>query len=76
MFAPDDEHHDRIEASIVALQRERRGFITTWPCITEASYLLHVPQKFEMLRWVQAGGVQRHVFAPDDLGLMLEWMER
>jgi hypothetical protein len=29
----------------------------TWPCIEEASYLLEIPQRFEMLRWIELGGV-------------------
>ena len=50
--------------------------LTTWPCITEASYLLASPHRFEMLKWIQLGGVVVYPFEPLDLAQMLPWMRR
>jgi predicted nucleic acid-binding protein len=50
--------------------------LTTWPCVVEATYLLDAPQRFEMLRWIELGGVQIYPFEPHHLDAMVGWMER
>lgn len=49
---------------------------TTWPCVTEASYLLDPPQRFTLLRWVAALGIVVVPFEQEHLDVMLEWMGR
>jgi uncharacterized protein len=44
--------------------------------VVEASYLLDVPQRFEMLRWVELGGVTVYPFEPSHLGDMVTWTQR
>ena len=46
---------------------ESWSLLTTWPCITEASYLLDVPQRFSMLKWVAAGAVTVYSFDQSEL---------
>ena len=49
---------------------------TTWPCVTEASHLLDVPERFTLLRWIAASGITVFPFAQDDLEDMVALMRR
>lgn len=49
---------------------------TTWPCITEASYLLDPPQRHTLLRWVAATGIAVFPFRQEDLDDMVALMQR
>ena len=76
LFAADDKHHDRLDAQLRALAQEGLRLLTTWPCVVEAAYLLEAPQRFEMLHWIELGGVQVYPFEPHHLGDMVSWMRR
>jgi predicted nucleic acid-binding protein len=52
------------------------SLVTTWPCITEASHLLDVPQRYTQLRWVAAGGIAVFPLKPEDLEDMPGLMQR
>jgi hypothetical protein len=52
----DDHHHARFDAMVRELSSRGLRLITTWPCIVEASYLLEIPHRFEMLKWIELGG--------------------
>ena len=49
---------------------------TTWPCVTEASHLLDVPERYTLLRWIAASGITVFPFAQDDLEDMVVLMRR
>ncbi|MEP7058436.1 MAG: hypothetical protein ABI809_11765 [Caldimonas sp.] len=49
---------------------------TTWPCVTEASYLLDPPQRYTLLRWVAAAGVAVFPFQQEDLDDIVTLMQR
>ena len=49
---------------------------TTWPCVTEASYLLDPPQRYTLLRWVAAAGIAVFPFQQEDLEAMVALMQR
>ena len=49
---------------------------TTWPCVTEASYLLDPPQRYTLLRWVAAAGIAVFPFQQEDLDDMVALMQR
>ena len=49
---------------------------TTWPCVTEASHLLDVPERYTLLRWIAATGITVFPFAQDDLEDMVALMRR
>ena len=76
LFAADDQHHDRFDAQLRTLAEEGLRLLTTWPCVVEAACLLDAPQRFELLRWIEVGGVQVYPFEPHHLGTMVGWMER
>lgn len=50
---------------------------TTWPCVTEASYLLAPRNHMALLDWLsRARSVSAHEFHADDLLDMLTWMRK
>jgi len=76
LFASDDKHHAHFDQRVSALSKEGLRLLTTWPCVVEASYLLRSPQRYEMLRWIELGGVLVYPFEPVHLGHMIAWMQR
>jgi predicted nucleic acid-binding protein len=44
--------------------------------VVEASYILEAPWRFELLEWVEQGGVQVFPFDASHLAVMLPWMRR
>lgn len=75
LFAVDDEHHNRYDALVSELSPSGLRLLTTWPCVVEASYLLGVPQRYELLRWIELGGVIVYPFEPRHLAEVIGWME-
>jgi predicted nucleic acid-binding protein len=76
LFAVDDHHHTRFDAMVRDLSADGLRLITTWPCIVEASYLLEIPQRFEMLKWIELGAAVVYPFEPAHLGDIVRWMRR
>lgn len=76
LFATDDAHHSRYDRLVAESAATGLRLVTTWPCIVEASYILHAPLRFELLEWVALGGVQVFPFDANDLAAMLPWMRR
>lgn len=76
LFAVDDKHHRRFDDFIGSLSANGLRLLTTWPCIVEASYLLDIPQRDEMLRWVELGGALVYPFETHHLGDMVMWMQQ
>ena len=76
LFAVDDKHHRHYDDLIAELSINGLRLITTWPCVVEASYLLGVPQRYELLRWVELGGVLVYPFSPHHLVDIISWMEK
>ena len=76
LFATDDAHHARYDQLVSQSSVDGLRLVTTWPCIVEASYILDAPLRFELLHWVEQGGVQVFPFDPAHLAVMLPWMRR
>jgi uncharacterized protein len=76
LFAPDDKHHFRFDGLFSELANDGLRPLTTWPCVVEASYLLDVPQRFELLQWIELGGALVYPFETHHLGDMVRWMQR
>ena len=55
---------------------EQWSLATTWPCVVEASYLLDVPQRYTLLRWVAAMGIRVFPFAQESLEPMVDLMRK
>jgi uncharacterized protein len=76
LFAVDDKHHEHYDQLVTSLSGGGLRMLTTWPCIVEASYLLDLPHRFEMLHWIELGGAVVYPFEAHHLGDMLEWMRK
>jgi len=76
LFALDDRHHARFDALVADLAPAGLRLMTTWPCVVEAAYLLDAPQRFELLQWIELGGVQVYPFDAHHLVDMVAWMRR
>ena len=76
LFAVDDNHHRHYDALISKLSLGGLRLLTTWPCVVEASYLLGVPQRYELLRWIELGGVLVYPFEPHHLADIVDWMKK
>ena len=76
LFAVDDRHHQRFDERVSSLSAEGLRLLTTWPCIVEAFYLLGSPQRYEMLHWIELGGVVVYPFEPHNLADMVAWMQQ
>ena len=74
LFAVDDRHHAHYDGLVTDLAADGLRMLTTWPCVVEASYLLELPQRFEMLHWVELGARWCIPFEAHHLGDMLKWM--
>lgn len=68
LFAVDDKHHQHYDQLVTDMSATGLRLLTTWPCIVETSYLLDIPQRFEMLHWIELGGALVHPFEPHHLG--------
>ncbi len=65
------------DARVQSLAREGTQFLTTWPCVTEATHMLKVlDNRIDMLHWIAAGGVSAHDFPSVELLAMADWMRR
>jgi hypothetical protein len=76
LFAVDDDHHARFDALVKTLSVGGLRLITTWPCIVEASCLLEIPHRFEMLEWIELGGAAVYPVESAHLGDFVRWMRR
>ena len=75
IFAVDDKHHGHYDQLISEISATGLRVVTTWPCIVEASYLLGIPQRFELLQWIELGGVVVYPFSHHHLGDVVSWMK-
>ena len=63
LVAVDDKHHTRYDHLVTELSASGLRLLTTWPCVVEVSYLLGIPQRYELLRWIELGGVVVYPFS-------------
>ena len=71
----DDVHHRKFDDLIHTHAPADLRLLTTWPCIVEATYLLEVPQRYEMLQWIELGGALVYPFDTHHLTDMIKWMK-
>ncbi len=76
LFAVDDKHHHRFDDLVGELSDDGLRLLTTWPCIVEAAYLLKPLHRFEMLRWVELGGVVVYPLETYHLKIIRGWMQQ
>ncbi len=75
LFAVDDAYHGHYDTLVSDGSVEGLRLLTTWPCVVEACYLLGLPQRYELLRWIELGGALVYPFEARHLADMVSWME-
>lgn len=75
-FSPTDVYRAEVEGKLAELAKAGCRLLTTWPCVVEATHMLAAPRRFELLKWVEVGGVVVYPFDPGHLSDMVRWMER
>ena len=76
LFDDADQDYERCKGLFATLLEARVRLLTTWPCVTEASYLLAPRNHMALLQWLHAGAVTVQGFDADVLDDMLGWMKR
>jgi len=79
LFDDADVHHERYVAKMganLSAATGRRTLVTTWPCVTEASYVLSPRNHLALLHWLRNGAAEVVGFDISDLEPMMEWMRR
>jgi predicted nucleic acid-binding protein len=76
LFGRDQADHPHYSQLFAKAAHEHWSLTSTWPCITEASYLLGLPHRFAFLRWVAADGISIFPFDQSNLEGMAELMRR
>lgn len=76
LFASDDKHHAHYDRLVSELSADGLRLVTTWPCVVEASHLLDPPFRYELLEWIQLGGVAVYPFDVFHLNEMVDWMRQ
>jgi len=60
LFDKSDSYHQRAKAKVGEYRKQQGKFITSWPIITEAAYMLkeHVclEAQLDLLEWIAMGG--------------------
>ena len=55
---------------------EHWSLSSTWPCVTEACYLVLPPGRYTLLRWLAAGALAVYPFIQEDLADFADLMHR
>ena len=74
LFDHADNFYERYTGIFKELLSRRVQLVTTWPCVTEASYSLAPKNHLALLEWLQSGAVSVENFSAVDLQPMLGWM--
>ncbi len=74
LFDDDDEYHNSNVAKLQTCHGHGLNLLTTWPCVTEASYLLSPQNHFGLLSWLAQGACDVAAFEVSELPQMMAWM--
>jgi predicted nucleic acid-binding protein len=79
VFGHAQREAERYQDLLHLAELQNWSLSTTWPCVTEASYLVPPPNRLAMLEWLGRGGVAVYPFDQQDLlgfiGLMKRYTE-
>jgi uncharacterized protein len=76
LFDHADKFYERYTGIFQELLSCRVQLVTTWPCVTEASYSLAPKNHLALLEWLQGGAMSVQEFSTVDLLPMIDWMEQ
>jgi uncharacterized protein len=73
----EDKNQARFSKRIRELADENARLLTTWPCVTEATYLVpRLNNRLALMRWLAEGGAIAREFPATALEQMASWVER
>jgi uncharacterized protein len=75
LFNVNEVHHNLYREKIRTAQSESTYMVSTWPCVTEASYHLSRTGHIVMLKWL-AASVMIDEMTVADLPQIVDYMER
>ena len=72
LFDKSDKYHDLVKKKLSEYRSKKNGkLITTWPIVSEASYMLvkhvHIEAELNLLEWIIGGGVEMFDFGREHL---------
>ena len=76
LFDHADNFYERYTGIFKELLARRVQLVSTWLCVTEASYSLAPKNHLALLEWLQNGAVSIKNFSAADLQPMVGWMEQ
>ena len=76
VFGQGEPHADRYRDLLELAALENWSLSTTWPCVTEASYLVPPPNRFALLSWLGQGAVSVFPFQQESLLDFVPLMQR
>ena len=74
LFDLADQFYERYTGIFRELLSRRVQLVSSWPCVTEASYSLAPKNHLALLEWLQSGAVSVENFSAVDLQPMVGWM--
>jgi uncharacterized protein len=76
LFARGQPHAERYHELLELASLEHWSLSTTWPCVTEASYLVDPPARFALLTWLGRRSVSIFPFQQEELLEFVPLMQR
>ena len=76
LFDHADDFYERYTGIFKELLSRRVQLVTTWPCVTEASFSLAPQNHLALLEWLQNGAISVQNFSAAELPSMLSWMQQ
>lgn len=81
LFDNSDKYHQKTKYKLEEYRQDLKGrLITTWPIITEVSYILkghvHLQSQLDFLRWISLGGLEIFDLTRDHLSRIIELQKK
>ncbi|MFH1879108.1 MAG: PIN domain-containing protein [Candidatus Omnitrophota bacterium] len=77
LFDKSDKYHDLVKKKLLEYRSKKNGkLITTWPIVSEASYMLaehvHMEAELDLFEWIIGGGLDIFDFRKEHLPEVVE----
>lgn len=81
LFDKSDTYHQKVKQRLEEYRKHARGrLITTWPIITEVTYILkahvHLEAQLDFLKWITIGGMEMFDLQKSHLSKIIELQKK
>ena len=81
LFDKSDTYHQKVRHRLEEYRKHVHGrLITTWPIITEVTYILkthvHLEAQLDFLKWITIGGIEMFDLQKDHLSKIIELQKK